>query len=113
MKYAYNECPLACLEDETKETGDPVPRFDNIRCLLRNSVHSRLQMRRRYQRNDARVDYAQLPYAINCEIAAYTSTQTLRHHGAGARHVCEGSRETVLLDKRIDDLIIRLKLRAG
>ena len=95
------------------ENVESITGFDQIGSLLCDSVHSRLQVCRGDQRDDTRVHNAEALHTMHSEIATNASAERLRHHCAATRHVCKGSLESLLLNKVIDDLIIRLRLGAG
>lgn len=65
------------------------PRLDQIRRLLRNGVHGRLQVVGRDDGHDRRINNAQLLGAVHQQIRADAPARLLRHHRAAAAGVRE------------------------
>jgi hypothetical protein len=86
--------------------------LDDVRSLLGNSVHRRLKMRSRDQRNNTGVDNTELLYTVHLELVADTSAQVLRHHAAASARVSKRGLERPGRNTTSNDLLVGLVLRA-
>ena len=71
------------LQTSTKSTS----LLDDIRCLLANSVHRRLNMLCRYDGNDGGIDDGQTLNSIEKELLGNTATYIFGHYSASANRM--------------------------
>lgn len=89
------------------------PFLNDISGLLSDTIHSRLQMARRYDRDNRRIHDRQMLRSIYHQFIVHTAAQLLLHHRARARRVRKRRRQRRLRQKRRVDVFVSDVLCAG
>ena len=86
--------------------------LDDARSFFANGVHRRLNVLRRYDRNDGGIDNRHVLDSIEEEFVGNATTHVFGHHSTRARGMRQSGDNTSNLDRSLDDLVVSSVLRS-